>query len=77
MSLSDIGRLLIYAGIGLAVIGGLILLLDRLPGVSPGKLPGDFSWERGNVRFFLPVGTMILISIVLTIIVNIILRLFR
>lgn len=46
-------------------------------GLNPGSLPGDFSWKRGNVRIFAPLGTMLLISIVLTIIVNILLRLFK
>ena len=64
-------------GLALIVAGGVILLLGRTPGLDLGRLPGDFSWERGNVRFFAPLGTMLLISIVLTLLVNLLLRLFR
>lgn len=73
----EIGRLLIVLGIGLVVVGGVILLLGRLPGLHLGRLPGDFSWEWGNVRFFAPLGAMLLISIVLTLLINLLLRLFR
>lgn len=75
--MSDIGRLLIFAGVALLVIGGLILLLDRIPGMPFGKLPGDFSWERGDVKFYIPLATMVIVSIVLTILVNVIVRILR
>jgi hypothetical protein len=75
--MNGIGRLLIIAGIGLIVIGGILILLGRIPGLSVGKLPGDLSWENGDVRFFAPIGMMLLISIILTILLNVIFRLFR
>lgn len=75
--MNGVGRLLIIAGISLIVIGGIVLLLGRIPGLNLGKLPGDFSWEKGDVRIIAPIGTMLLISIVLTILLNIFLRLFR
>ncbi len=75
--MSGIGRLLIVTGIVLVVIGGIVLLLGRIPGLSLGKLPGDFSWEKGNARIYVPIGTMLLISLILTILLNVILRLFR
>jgi hypothetical protein len=75
--MEGIARLLIIAGVALAVVGGIILLLGRIPGLDIGRLPGDLSWERGNTRIFFPIGTMLLISIVLTILLNVILRLFR
>lgn len=75
--MSDLGRLLIFAGAGLIVVGGIILLLGRMPGLPFGKLPGDFSWEQGGVRVYLPLATMVIVSIILTILVNVIVRLFR
>lgn len=45
--------------------------------LNPGSLPGDFSRKRGNVRIDASIGTMLLISIVLTITVNVLLRLFK
>lgn len=75
--MSDLGRILVLAGIALVLVGGAILLLDRFPGLPLGRLPGDFSWDRGNTRIYVPIATMIVVSIVLTIIVNLILKFFR
>ena len=75
--MSGIGRLLIFAGIALVVVGGIFLLLDRMPGLPFGKLPGDFSWESGDVKIYFPLATMIVVSIILTILVNILLRILR
>lgn len=73
--MEDLARLLVIIGLGLAAVGGLIWLLGRF--VSLGELPGDFAWERENVRIYVPLGTMIVVSIVLTILLNVVLRLFR
>jgi hypothetical protein len=59
----DIRRILIVAGIVLVVVGLLWPLLARL---GLGRLPGDIVIERGNFRFYLPLVTSILISLVLT-----------
>ena len=75
--MSDLGRVLVVAGIGLAMIGGILLLLERLPGLPLGRLPGDFSWESGDTRFYFPLATMIIVSVVLTLLVNLVLRLFK
>lgn len=75
--MNDLGRLLILAGLGLVALGGLFLLLNRLPGLGLGQLPGDFSWEGENTKIYVPLGTMLLLSLVLTVLVNILLRLFR
>lgn len=75
--MSNIGKILLFAGVALVLVGGIILLLDRFPGLPFGKLPGDFSWESGNTRIYFPLATMVIVSIVLTIVVNLLLRLFR
>lgn len=72
---TEIGRWLIFLGLMLLLVGGLMFLVGRLPGL--GRLPGDFVWERGNVRVFAPLGTMLLLSLILTILLNVIARLFR
>jgi hypothetical protein len=59
----DIRRILIVAGIALVVVGLLWPLLTRL---GLGRLPGDIVVERGNFRFYFPLVTSILISLVLT-----------
>ena len=70
--LQPIGRLLLIAGIMLAVVGGVILLGPRVPLL--GNLPGDIRIERENLRVFIPLGTMLLLSIILTIILNLLNR---
>ena len=74
-AMENIARLLILGGLGLAAVGGLLWGLSRV--VDLGQLPGDFSWSGENVQVFVPLGTMILISVVLTILLNLVLRLFR
>ncbi len=71
MRLEGIGRLLIGGAIVLLVLGGLFFLLGRL-GLE--RLPGDFVFRRGNVTVYFPIGLMILISIVATILLNLFFR---
>ncbi len=59
-----IGRMLILLGLIIVVIGGVLLFSDRIPFI--GKLPGDIRIERENFRFYFPLGTSILLSILLT-----------
>jgi hypothetical protein len=71
MGLENVGRLLIGAAVVLIVLGGLFLLLGRL-GID--RLPGDLVFRRGNVTFYFPIGLMILLSIVGTLVLNILFR---
>ena len=57
-------RLLLALGIVLIV---LALAWQFLPW-RPGRLPGDFAWGKGDVRVFLPCGTSILLSVLLTLV---------
>lgn len=66
----SIGRMLIIAGVIIAAVGAAFLFYDRIPFL--GKLPGDIRIERENFRFYFPLGTSILISILITAIVWII-----
>jgi DUF2905 family protein len=66
--MADTGRLLVLLGIMLLVVGGLLMLFGRL------NLPGDFVWRRGNVTIVFPLATSIVASIVLTILLNLLLR---
>lgn len=75
--MSSLGRLLVFMGIGLILIGGIVWLLSRFPGLPLGRLPGDFSWEGENVRIYFPLATMLIVSVLLTLLINLILRLFR
>ena len=73
--LSDLGRFVALAGAVLLVLGGAIWLAGKVPWL--GNLPGDIRIQRENVSCFFPLATMILVSVVLTIVVNIILRLLN
>jgi hypothetical protein len=72
---ADFGKLLIGLGIALLVLGALLLLAGRFPGL--GRLPGDLVIERENLRVFIPIGTMILLSLILTVVLNVIARIGR
>jgi hypothetical protein len=67
----EIGRLVLVIGLILVVVGGLAAFGVRLPF---GRLPGDiaFTGERGGI--YVPLGTMILVSLVLTVLFNIFFR---
>lgn len=79
MDAESIGRVILYAGIALALVGAIVWGLGRFGAVGDwvGNLPGDWSYEGENVRVYVPLGTMIVISIVLTILFNLIARFWR
>lgn len=62
--LQPLGRLLIVVGVAIAGLGLLLTLGAKVPGV--GRLPGDIVIERGGFRLYLPLGTSILLSLVLS-----------
>ena len=64
--LQPLGRMLIVLGVVLVGLGVLLTFGGRIPGL--GRLPGDFVWEKGNVRFYFPLATSILLSVILTVV---------
>lgn len=66
--MSDVGRLLLVVGAILAVIGGALMLFGRL------HLPGDFTLRSGNTVVYIPIATSIILSIVATIVLNLVFR---
>jgi hypothetical protein len=70
----EMGRLLIFVGITLAVVGGLVMLLGRT-GLPLGRLPGDVVYRGKHTTFYFPLASSILISVVLSIVVFVIGRL--
>lgn len=73
--LGGVGRLLIGVGVALVVVGLLVVLAGQLPFLSRlGRLPGDFTIRRGPVTIYAPLLTSIILSIVLTIALNLIFR---
>lgn len=73
--LPAVGRLLIISGVVLAGLGLILTVAPRVPGLNRlGRLPGDIFIERGTFTLFVPLVSSIVISLLLTIIVNVILR---
>jgi hypothetical protein len=74
--MTDFGKLLIIIGLVIAFAGVVILIAVRFfPWL--GNLPGDFRIESENFKLYFPLATMILISLLGTIILNIVIRIFR
>jgi hypothetical protein len=71
VGLEGLGKLLIGGAVVLLVLGGLLYLLGRF-GVD--RLPGDLVFKRGDSTLYIPIGLMILLSVVGTIVLNIIFR---
>jgi len=65
--MNDLGRLLIGVGLVLVIAGGLLLLLGRT-GFPLGRLPGDISYRGKNLSVYFPLGTSILLSVVLSLV---------
>lgn len=79
---NGLGKLLIAAGCGLALMGLVLVMRDRFSGGSSwlgwlGKLPGDIAIKRDSVSFYAPLGTSLLISVVLSLVFYLLSWLFR
>jgi hypothetical protein len=74
--MSELGKALIGFGVLLAVVGAVLLLAGRF-GLPLGRLPGDFAYRGKNVSVFFPLGTCILISVVLSVILYLLSRFRR
>jgi hypothetical protein len=61
-----LGKVLLVAGLAVAAFGILLIVAERFPGLRIGRLPGDISVERDRFRFYFPLGTSILLSLVVT-----------
>ena len=72
MNFIDLGKWLVLAGVGLALLGGVIWLLGHIPFF--GNLPGDIRIQTQNFGCFFPLVSMIILSILATIVLNIIIR---
>lgn len=62
--MEQLGKLIVLVGVVLVVVGLLLTFFDRIPLV--GKLPGDIHVKRDNFHFYFPLGTSILLSLVLS-----------
>jgi len=70
--MAGLGKTLIAVGVILVIVGVAVVLAGRTPYL--GRLPGDFVWKRGNFRFYVPLGTSLLVSAAATLILYLISR---
>jgi len=74
--MENVARYLVIGGLILILLGGGVYLASRL-GLPLGRLPGDIRIEGKNGSIYFPVATSIVLSLVLTLLLNVIARLFR
>jgi len=72
----ELGKALLGIGLLLAVIGAVLLVAGRV-GLPLGRLPGDFAYRGKHVSFYFPLGTSILISVVLSLLLYLLSHLRR
>lgn len=65
MDIQSIGKFLLLIGMLLVVIGGVLMFIEKIPFL--GRLPGDIRIEREHFRFYFPITTSILLSIVVSV----------
>jgi len=68
MDIQAVGRILIISGLVVAAVGAYLALGGRLPLF---RLPGDIVWQRGSTTVYIPIATMILLSVLGTLILQI------
>ena len=71
MDLAALGKLVVVFGLVLLGMGALLIVVGK--GLLP-HLPGDLSFKVGSVRVFFPLATSIVLSIVLTLVLNLFFR---
>lgn len=74
--MGDLGRVLIGVGLLLVAVGVAVLLLGKA-GLPMGRLPGDFTWRGRHTTVYFPLGTCILLSVGLTLVLWLLSKLHR
>lgn len=69
--MAQVGKMLLFGGLSLAAVGVLLLVADRL---GLGRLPGDLVWKRRSTTVYFPWVTSLLVSVILTVLLNVFLR---
>ena len=77
--MAEIGKYQLFTGFVLVILGGILWLGVRIPGA--GRLPGDIHVEKetskGRISFYFPLATGLVLSIILTLLLNLLIRLWR
>lgn len=72
--MNEIGKFLILLGIFVVLMGLLLLVVEKVNYFGFGRLPGDIIIKKKNFVFYFPIATSILLSIVLTLLINLFIR---
>ncbi|MBX6752940.1 DUF2905 domain-containing protein [Thermorudis peleae] len=70
--LDQLAKVLLITGLCFVVVALVLLTLGRIPFL--GRLPGDIVYRRGNFTFYMPLATMLLLSLIFTLVLNLIFR---
>lgn len=70
--LSSMGRMVLILGLVIVAVGALMVFAGRVPFL--GRLPGDIAVQRGGWSFYFPLATSIVLSLVLTVVLNLFAR---
>lgn len=77
MNLETLGRFLLVMGVGVFMLGGILLGFSRVPVLKNlGHLPGDIRIQGEHFACFFPIVSMCLLSIIASVILNVVVRLF-
>jgi hypothetical protein len=68
--LEPVGRLLVILGVFITVLGAIVLLTPRVPWL--GRLPGDIVIHRDDLTIYIPLTTMLVVSVVLSVVLSVI-----
>ncbi len=74
--MTELSRWVLFLGLGLVLLAGVLYVLGRL-NIPIGQLPGDIRFQRGNFSCFIPIVTSLVLSGILTLILNLIIRTLR
>ena len=72
MALNDLGKLSVFSGVFLVILGATFILCGKIPCL--GRLPGDIYIQRRTFTFYLPLTTSILLSVVLSLLLSLFFR---
>jgi hypothetical protein len=61
---ASFGKTLVAAGLLIAAVGAVLLLSDKIGWI--GRLPGDFTFRKGNFTFYFPLATSLIVSVLLS-----------
>ncbi len=65
--MQGLGRLLIYAGVFIVILGVCVLLVQKL-GLPVGRLPGDITWKGKHTSIYFPLASCLLLSVILSLV---------